>query len=63
MAITFHKSASGHSLRIHPASEPTFVRCWSNSVLNIAAQRMTRSANSDQIADMPRMMRSAMIRH
>jgi len=39
-------SASRQRPTNHRGQKTTFVRCWSNSVLNIAAQRMTLSANS-----------------
>ena len=39
-------SALGHSLRIHPASEPTFVRCWSNSRQILARSERPRCANN-----------------
>ena len=47
----------GHLLPMHSAPEPNNVRCAPNSVQNIAARRMTRSANSGHSVRHPRRLK------
>lgn len=46
-------SASSHSLRTYAAPMPSFVRCCSKSVQNVAARRMTRRAITGHLVSGP----------